>query len=45
MAPANYLVEHTSQIYFVDKAVRLRATFFDAPVNTIVEARRAVLDE
>ena len=41
----NYLIEHTSQLYLVDKAGRLRATFFDAPVNTIVEARRAVLDE
>jgi len=41
----NYLVEHTSQLYLVDKAGRLRATFFDAPVDTIVEVTRAVLDE
>lgn len=41
----NYLVEHTSQLYLVDKSGQLRATFYDAPVNTIVEVTRAVLIE
>jgi len=41
----NYLVEHTSQIYLVDKAGRLRATFSGASVKTIVEVTRAVLAE
>lgn len=41
----NYLVEHTSQIYLVDKDGRLRATFSGASVKTIVEVTRAVLAE
>jgi len=41
----NYLVEHTSQIYLVDKAGRLRATFSGASAKTIVEVTRAVLAE
>jgi protein SCO1/2 len=34
----NYLVEHTSQIYLVDAKGRLRATFFDAPVEAMTRA-------
>lgn len=40
-----YLVEHTSQIYLVDKNGRLRATFSDASVKTIVDVTRTVLAE
>jgi protein SCO1/2 len=40
-----YLVEHTSQVYLVDKDGQLRATFYDASAKTIVEVTRAVLAE
>lgn len=40
-----YLVEHSAQIYLVDKEGRLRATFNDASVKTIVEVTRTVLAE
>jgi len=32
---AGYRVDHTGQVYLVDKAGRLRATFFNAPVETL----------
>ncbi len=38
----NYLVEHTSQIYLVDAKGRLRATFFDAPVEAMAETTRSI---
>lgn len=38
-----YLVEHTSQIYLVDDQGRLRATFFDASVEAMSEATRAIV--
>ncbi len=38
----NYLVEHTTQIYLLDRAGRLRATFFDAPVDTLMRVTAAV---
>jgi len=40
-----YLVEHTSQIYLVDGAGRLRATFNNASVKTIIDVTKAVLAE
>jgi protein SCO1/2 len=40
-----YLVQHTSQVYLVDKQGRLRATFYDASTKTIVDVTRAVLAE
>jgi protein SCO1 len=35
-----YLVEHTSQVYLVDERGRLRATFFDAPVEIMAKVTR-----
>ncbi|MGH8203992.1 MAG: SCO family protein, partial [Steroidobacteraceae bacterium] len=32
-ASGSYQVEHTSQVYFLDSANRLRATFFEASVD------------
>jgi protein SCO1/2 len=47
--PANsagdYLMQHTSQVYLIDRAGRLRATFFDAPADTLVKLTRAVAGE
>ncbi len=40
-----YLVEHTTQIYLLDRAGRLRATFFDAPVDTLADVTAAVARE
>jgi len=39
----NYLVEHTSQVYLIDDQGRVRATFFDAPVEAMSEATRAIV--
>src|SRR5688572_26887419 len=36
----NYQVEHTSQVYLVDSEGRLRATFFDAPVESMAATTR-----
>jgi len=36
----NYQVEHTSMIYLVDSEGRIRATFFDAPVEDMAETTR-----
>jgi protein SCO1/2 len=41
----NYLVDHTTQIYLLDRAGRLRATFFDAPVDTLARVTSAVAAE
>jgi protein SCO1/2 len=38
-----YNVEHTSQIYLVDAEGRLRATFYDAAADDMVNATRQVL--
>lgn len=40
-----YLVEHTSQIYLVDRLGRLRETFFDASVDAMAHATAAVASE
>ena len=36
-----YDVEHTPQVYLVDRAGRLRATFYSASVDAMVDATRA----
>ena len=41
----DYLVEHTTQIYLLDRAGRLRTTFFDAPVDTLARVTAAVATE
>jgi protein SCO1/2 len=41
----SYLVDHTTQIYLLDRAGRLRATFFDAPVDTLASVTAAVASE
>jgi protein SCO1/2 len=40
-----YDVEHTSQIYLVDRDARLRATFYNAPVDAMVALVRQVMQE
>lgn len=41
-----YLVEHTSQVYLLDRQGRLRSTFFNATVDEMSEAtRRVALEE
>ena len=40
-----YNVEHTSQVYLVDKAGRLRATFYNAPSDDIIATTRRVMQE
>lgn len=40
-----YDVEHTSQIYLVDRDARLRATFYNAPVDSMVALVRHVMQE
>ena len=37
-----YLVEHTSQVYLLDRQGRLRSTFFNASVETMTKATRLV---
>jgi protein SCO1/2 len=41
----DYLVEHNSQIFLLDAQSRLRATFFDAPVEVIAQVTRSVAAE
>ena len=41
-AAGNYLVEHTSQVYLLDKQGRLHSTFFNAPADVIAAATRQV---
>jgi protein SCO1/2 len=38
----DYLVEHTSQVYLVDGQGRLRATFFNSPVEVMARATRSL---
>jgi protein SCO1 len=40
-----YLVQHTSQIYLIDRQGRLRATFFDASIDTMRRTTTAIADE
>jgi protein SCO1/2 len=40
-----YTVDHSSQVYLVDRAGRLRAAFFNAPEAAMAETLRAVLRE
>jgi protein SCO1 len=44
-AAGGYDVEHTSQVYLVDREGRLRATFYNAPVGDMVAVTRGVLRE
>ena len=37
-----YLVEHTSQIYLLDRRGRLRSTFFNATIESMTKATRLV---
>lgn len=41
----NYLVEHTTNIYLLDRQGRLRATFFNSPVDAMVKNTVAVARE
>jgi protein SCO1/2 len=41
----DYLVEHNSQIFLLDAQGRMRATFFDAPVETMAEVTRTLSAE
>ena len=41
----HYLVDHSSQLFLVDGAGRLRAELYDPPVETIAMLARAVLNE
>ncbi len=41
----NYAVQHTSQVYLIDRQGRLRATFFDASIDAIRRTTTAVADE
>ena len=43
--PGGYDVEHTPQVYLVDRAGRLRATFYSASVDAMADATRAVMRE
>ncbi len=38
----NYLVDHTSQVYLLDRQGRLRSTFFNATVDAMTDATRRV---
>ncbi len=44
-AAGDYLMQHTSQIYLIDRAGKLRATFFDPPAESLVKHIRAVAGE
>ncbi len=37
-----YLVDHTSQVYLIDRQGRLRSTFFNATVDAMTDATRVV---
>ena len=41
----DYLVQHTSQVYLIDPQGRLRATFFDASIDTMRQATAAIVQE
>ncbi len=38
--PGGYDVEHTPQVYLVDRTGRLRATFYSASVDAMVDCHR-----
>ena len=40
-----YDVEHTPQVYLVDRAGRLRATFYNASIEAMVDTTRRVMRE
>lgn len=40
-----YLVEHSSQIFLLDAAGRLRATFYDAPIETLASVTQTIAAE
>ncbi len=40
-----YDVEHTPQVYLLDRAGRVRATFYNASVDAMVAAARTVMEE
>jgi protein SCO1/2 len=40
-----YAVEHTSQVYLIDRDAQLRATFYNAPVDAMVALVRQVMQE
>ncbi len=44
-ADGNYQVEHTAQVYLLDKQGRLHSTFFNAPADVIAAATRQVATE
>jgi protein SCO1/2 len=41
----DYLVEHNSQVFLLDSEARLRATFIDAPAETMAEVTQSVAAE
>ena len=43
--PGDYAFQHNSQIFLVDARGRLRATFFNAPVQTMAEVTQGVAAE
>jgi cytochrome oxidase Cu insertion factor (SCO1/SenC/PrrC family) len=38
-------MEHTSQVYLVDRSGHIRATFFNSPVAALVRVTRSVIEE
>ena len=44
-AKGGYDVEHTPQVYLVDRAGRMRATFYNAAVGSMVDVTRRVMRE
>ena len=43
--PGEYLVEHNSQIFLIDRSGKLRATFFNAPVETMALVTKSIAAE
>jgi cytochrome oxidase Cu insertion factor (SCO1/SenC/PrrC family) len=41
----DYLVEHNSQVFLLDAQGRLRATFFDAPIEAMAQVTRVIAAE
>lgn len=39
-----YRVEHTSQVYLIDRQGRLHATFYDAPVEAMEQVTRSIAE-
>lgn len=44
-AKGDYLVQHSDQVYLLDRAGRLRATFYDPPVATLARVTGSVARE